>query len=543
MRRILYLIIVSHLSFFTLHAQVNGSDELIQEEIEGQLISAFNQGQYYKCISLLDQLNHCEMLSVSALVSAANSYILLQRYDDCLMFCDYWTERLPEKDKYLFDASYGSCYYYLGQNDLAAFYLGRFISDCDDLDVEVEHNLLFQYSDALFFTLKFQSAKSFYERSFNLLFESEILSWEQLPDHKFREFFGFMLYNYAFCTLFLGDEVNGKRYLELSALCGNPYANTDYKLLTGNSLFAQDKSLKRGLKEEFETFIKKYDVGKEVGDLAATDPMGFWDYVLKHNADHKMLTEEMRKKRKPKSLVSALNDINGGEKKMDRFLYLCNPYESGELENELASAIFGDSRSSIDFRFYPANDMNAFATPYGQVYLTEGILERYHFNKALLLGVCAHEATHYECQHSLIGKWKQLKKERTNAIVGDIAAGVAYGAMAATGIYAASNGSSFDDSYWDNARRLGIYISEDFDRDAFYFKFKYSREQEIASDIIAYRFLESMGIGGYAYIIALQLLGDGNFYVEADEDSDHPTTNYRIMLLKYLYSKDHPRFN
>ena len=48
-----------------------------------------------------------------------------------------------------------------------------------------------------------------------------------------------------------------------------------------------------------------------------------------------------------------------------------------------------------------------------------------------------------------------------------------------------------------------------------------------------------MGIGGYAYIMALQLLGDGNGYLQTSKDSDHPTNAFRIGLLKYLYAQEH----
>ena len=55
-------------------------------------------------------------------------------------------------------------------------------------------------------------------------------------------------------------------------------------------------------------------------------------------------------------------------------------------------------------------------------------------------------------------------------------------------------------------------------------------------DGAAYRFCEAVGIGGYAYIMALQLLGDNDLYMKAGRTDDHPATAYRIGLLKYLYS-------
>lgn len=56
---------------------------------------------------------------------------------------------------------------------------------------------------------------------------------------------------------------------------------------------------------------------------------------------------------------------------------------------------------------------------------------------------------------------------------------------------------------------------------------------------MAYRFCESIGLGGYAYIIALELLGNRQGYLKPDKTSDHPTNTYRIGLLKHLYSLEH----
>ena len=74
---------------------------------------------------------------------------------------------------------------------------------------------------------------------------------------------------------------------------------------------------------------------------------------------------------------------------------------------------------------------------------------------------------------------------------------------------------------------------------AFYFQFKYSRAQEIESDLMAYRFCEAVGIGGYAYIMALQLLGENDLYMKADKTADHPTLSHRVAFLKWLYNSEH----
>lgn len=70
------------------------------------------------------------------------------------------------------------------------------------------------------------------------------------------------------------------------------------------------------------------------------------------------------------------------------------------------------------------------------------------------------------------------------------------------------------------------------------YRYKYSREQEVEADIIAYRFLEYMGLGGENYINALRAIGYENdaYY---DDTSSHPTTEFRVKLLEYLGKMEH----
>ena len=55
-------------------------------------------------------------------------------------------------------------------------------------------------------------------------------------------------------------------------------------------------------------------------------------------------------------------------------------------------------------------------TPYGDIYLTSSLVERCLGSTQLLIGICAHEMTHYICKHSLIELWQTYKKEKSNRI-------------------------------------------------------------------------------------------------------------------------------
>ena len=120
-----------------------------------------------------------------------------------------------------------------------------------------------------------------------------------------------------------------------------------------------------------------------------------------------------------------------------------------------------------------------------------------------------------------------------------IAAGLYAATMTASAIYGANNGVSYNSSFYNNMAVTATNLYRTIYGTALYFQFKYAREQEIESDLIAYRFCEAIGIGGYAYIMALQLLDENDLYMRVDKTDNHPTLGYRIAFLKYIYSMEH----
>ncbi len=132
--------------------------------------------------------------------------------------------------------------------------------------------------------------------------------------------------------------------------------------------------------------------------------------------------------------------------------------------------------------------------------------------------------------------------EKRNQVWGEIAAGLNTAANAAVAFYGASNGVSYEQDYWDDVNKINNGLMYGFKKDAYYYKFKYERRQELESDIVAYRFCEAIGIGGYAYIMALQLLDGEGMYMKVEKTADHPSNAFRIGLLKHLWNKEHLDF-
>ena len=65
----------------------------------------------------------------------------------------------------------------------------------------------------------------------------------------------------------------------------------------------------------------------------------------------------------------------------------------------------------------------------------------------------------------------------------------------------------------------------------------YGKKQEIEADIIAYRYLEWIGIGGDAYIQMLKLI-DSDLEIFQNSGESHPLTSERIALLQYMTSDE-----
>lgn len=542
MRRIFTLV-----SYFLVPITMFGQDiqALAEHPIsaEDSFNEAFNACDFELGERFIDSFNENDTLGIVTILNAADCLTNLKKFDKAISFCRKWGPTYPKafEDGY-FDGKIGICYYYLYDNIQADSYLSRFFSWANDAGVSCGIYITGIYANVLHENHKYSEADSLYRRYFDLCFQEDGVNWETLHKGTWRDNYGYKLYYYAYNSLLQGDEAAGKYLLNLAKKCGDEYAEQDFERFNASPTFATPLNLDKSTITSFEKTIALYDIKENVATLNSEVPQDFWDIVVEHSANYRKLVDACNRQRKPKLLQVAMDEINNNEAGMKIYLEWCSPYAPGEFEEALQKDLIGKSNFLNDFRIYPCDGINAFATPYGQIYLTDGLVKRYHFNNVLLLGVCAHEMTHYLCQHSLISKWQQLEKERKSEILGGIAASLYAGAMIASGVAMASNGATLDDSYWDNSLKSSIAIAEAFEAGAYYFKFKYSREQELESDIIAYRFCEAMGIGGYAYILALQLLGDNDFYLKADTTDDHPTTAYRVLMLKYLYAKEHPSY-
>lgn len=497
-------------------------------------LDAYKCGYYYTETNYIPTIVDLESLDIETMHKCIDCYINTKQYNEALELCSIFDRKLQVSGyEGEFDGQAGECCYYLSDYSNAIAYFDKYFSQ-----YLPDNYYRALYADALYEEGFIERAEQYSKQFLDNIALEEGLAWDKLYESKNKKIIGSLLHQYAYIQMYKGDEAKGNEYLHLAEKCGNQEAWEDLNRLEANLTFNCDIKLKPKYIRQFDEYIRKYDIKTEVNSTDKIINDEYWNVLERESPSLRLLSTALARHKIPKTLARAINEISLGEKDMNNTLSLCAPQQKGKFEESLVGDLFGDDNSLTDFRIYNASEPNAFATPYGQIYLTSGIVRRFHADHNLLLGVCAHEATHFICQHSLISKWQEYEKVRRNNIWAGIAAGLYAASMVATSVYGAVNGARYDYNHYDNIARTTLDIVDAFRLDAYYFQFKYSREQEIESDIVAYRFCESMGVGGYAYIMALQMLGDNDLYMKADRTADHPTLTYRILLLKHLHDID-----
>ena len=156
-----------------------------------------------------------------------------------------------------------------------------------------------------------------------------------------------------------------------------------------------------------------------------------------------------------------------------------------------------------DYKFFVTKDeeVNAFATPAGYIYVTTGLLDVMGYDDAMVAGVMAHELGHAKDRHVAKGYEKAMQGAAGLTILGAIL------------------GNSSDDVV-DILGTLGgvVYL-------------KYNRDQEEWADRYGIDLAYAAGYDAYGLVRSLECLGQ--IYGSADHPiaeymGNHPLTNDRI---------------
>lgn len=496
-------------------------------------------------LSLENAFSSGDTLDLTVLLNYADSLIATEKYADCLELCDRWKERCPDIN---FDILYlsktGECHYYLKNYSKAIENILEYRNKLgEDNDLSLYYREI--YANSLYNTYRYKEAEIEYEKYFNIILDLEGLKMSEIYLSKNKRNLGKYLYDYAYNSFFMGNESKGLYLLSLASQCGNRWAIDDYKHLVNCKTMYMDLDIPKKLRRQFRNDIGRYDFKyTKPGNSTINISEDFWEKFLAQNSSVQELNRQMGRDKKKKVLQKALDELSNNQHKLVSYLdEHCNPFEAGDIELNLVDKLSNnDYVLRNNLKIYPASENNAFATPYGQIYLTSGLVNQYHSNEHLLIGICAHEMTHYKCSHTLVKLWKQYEKERRTLITACIVAGLYATAMIGTAAVASYDGYDFDSSYFDAVTHTTLDLLSIIADSSYYFQFKYSRGQEIESDLMAYKFCEAIGLGGYAYIMALQLLRENDLYINVEKTDDHPNITYRILLLKWLhFTENHPQ--
>ena len=284
---------------------------------------------------------------------------------------------------------------------------------------------------------------------------------------------------------------------------------------------------------KFDKLIKKYDVKEFLTDTDERTPANFWNAVWENN---KALNKYIKAVKEKKTAA-----INANRTVYEAMLLAENYYSHQALggdwdfvaETVLSELGIKDVNPEMQLSIIESDIYNAFVNPNAHIYMTDALFLTDSLCLNNIIGIAAHEVAHSLLFHITLEAYAVERKKQTNKIIAASVAAINAGANA----YAQANGAATNES-WESVHELTYELFEAAEEDANNrYTFKYSREQEIEADIIAFRFLQYMGIDVDYYINALKFISKGEKEtLKADKQSTHPTTMFRIELLEYLKS-------
>lgn len=283
-----------------------------------------------------------------------------------------------------------------------------------------------------------------------------------------------------------------------------------------------------GQNRKYDKAIASYDVAKYVKSIPGDRPDLFWNAVVANNKRIQEMLSAAEKKtalmRRAQAEYSKML-LQSEEYNNTYQVYDVTQITDTLLEKSGLKAYYSNFRIEV----IAGTQENAFTTPEGTVYLIDKLLEVLEFDYGRVMGVVAHEASHSLLMHILSAEFARQKSLRDEELAAALSSVVAAASTAVAQSYGAA-----DEETWkgvnENIRAAYGNIARDVQER---FVPKYGRSQETEADIIAYRFLEWLGIGGDVYIEALRTIAP-NDDSDYDSTSDHPRTSERIALLEYM---------
>lgn len=294
-------------------------------------------------------------------------------------------------------------------------------------------------------------------------------------------------------------------------------------------------------KNECFNYLKKYDVPNGYLDIVKGDNVGFWTKRKYYDKRlHKIMAKLDSDSKSASKAKGTIFWTNIEADKIIKGMNTLNDVYKDKLDS--LQKIFQLSSIDLDLKFYVENsyEFNAAACPNGAILICKGLIDNVSFDE--LVAVIAHELNHFVNKHSQQELYAVAKKEQSNkfwAGVGAAMTGVAAGVNAYYGGMAGQSQETINKSTQNFTNLIGE-IYEASEKATVNFKFRYSREEEIESDIAAYRFLQAIGKDPQKMIDVIDILSKiEGVGVTSDKHDDHPTAIVRKKILQSIKEYDY----
>ena len=283
-------------------------------------------------------------------------------------------------------------------------------------------------------------------------------------------------------------------------------------------------------KKEFIKLIQKYDIPEKARHLPPTATcQDFWEITLNENPELLNLTNDLKKNR-------------GAEKEALQKVYNLKLIDY-KLDVEIIETFAGFCDTLVQNMGLPTKyfDLNVIYDPTPNAFtvqtqngfaicLHSGLIERLRYDYQRIMAVTAHEFAHGILLHHIRHEYRVAKEKRKNQLLGGIAAGLTAVSAGADAYASSVTGVNYDSQKY--SRQIDK-IADDVKISTLKYRYNYGREQELEADLIALRFMQFIGYED-KYSEALQLITDSEDYFYSDEQSEHPSTMYRLEFLDFV---------
>lgn len=310
------------------------------------------------------------------------------------------------------------------------------------------------------------------------------------------------------CTLFYKRLINLSAALLLSSLLA--FAGNDNK--------------------KYAKMIERLDIWTLVDTVPQGDVVGFWDAVWSNSRQ----LYDMRKAivSGNGAMASAQNRVGNMEESLENMTDLFGAINSdsvlsAQLYENLA---LGRLAPAVTITVLPSDRVNCFISPSGQMFITRGMVSLAGGSHSALVAQCAATFTHYLLWDTLYDAFQLEKKSRGRTVWSTIVGGVAsvatdfipgVGGLAAS--FTVDAGLLVADNLTYQSQKQALAELQ----------YKYTVDQSVKADIIAYRFLQWSGSNPAVYIDWLNELK--SFTADAEMVD---RMMLRINLLIYLHDND-----